>query len=464
MLLGLSLLQFVPQFSCLKSLRSFTNTDGTAHHADSTKTSTTPTNKDAASPSNNSEFNYTAFWQQAMEEAHESLRKETTTLPLPSPCPKVYVYDLPPNLIDRSEKQKEGFGKEVELKGNDKKVYESLLYHTDQYAFPSILEKRLRESKLCHTSNPNEADLFFAPVLPAPKTGKLWNATCSTITAETVRDALIHLNSSNACKHFFAVGKGHYNAAPCVGWYYKPIRELKPFMRLAYTNYLFNVDDKGAHDYVTNDATQEEYPNLFSVPYPSSLHFSTQKQKMTHFQRMDKRKVLMSFIGKDTHGDVAVRQRISKSCIEYKDSKVCEFIERFKPNLATAKGKAKFCLEPAGDSPWRKSISDSITFGCIPVLFSELTDNVTPWFWNDWKARGRVLVPRDEFVAGRIDLKKLLQSMPPDLLELMQKTLKDKARRFQYSLDEDPEDGIRITLDNLHRQAMDMERRGVCGY
>jgi hypothetical protein len=46
----------------------------------------------------------------------------------------------------------------------------------------------------------------------------------------------------------------------------------------------------------------------------------------------------------------------------------------------------------------------------------------------------------------------------------MKKTLNDKARRFQYSIDEDPEDGIRITLDNLHRIAKDMERQGVCGY
>ena len=89
---------------------------------------------------------------------------------------------------------------------------------------------------------------------------------------------------------------------------------------------------------------------------------------------------------------------------------------------------------------------------------------MAPWFWQDWKARGRVLVPRDEFIAGRIDLKMLLQSMPSELLELMQTTLREKSRRFQYSFNDDPNDGIRVTLDNLHREAMDMERRGVCGY
>ena len=38
--------------------------------------------------------------------------------------------------------------------------------------------------------------------------------------------------------------------------------------------------------------------------------------------------------------------------------------------------RATFCLEPEGDSPFRKSLSDSIGFGCIPVLFSNLTELV----------------------------------------------------------------------------------------
>lgn len=131
--------------------------------------------------------------------------------------------------------------------------------------------------------------------------------------------------------------------------------------------------------------------------------------------------------------------------------------------MATVKSKATFCLEPAGDSPWRKSLSDSITFGCIPVLFSELTDDVAPWHWGEWKERGRVLVPRKDFVSGKIDLKRLLESIPPKLLELMQSTLREKARKFQYSVDDDQEDGIRVILDNLHREAKEMERQGRCG-
>jgi hypothetical protein len=303
--------------------------------------------------------------------------------------------------------------------------------------------------------------LFFAPLLPASKSIDEYAESCKDITGEMVRDGLFYLNSTNACRHFFAVGKSHVDVQHCDGWFSNPIPELKPVSRLAYSNYSFVIDSHGAHRYDPNDTTNSTYPNLFSVPYPSSLHFRKSKTNLSHLNV--KRKILMNFVGKYNHGDTEVRERIHEMCIGYRDTKVCEFIPKYYPR-SMPKAKATFCLEPAGDTPGRKSLSDSITFGCIPVLFSHLTDDVAPWFWLDWKDRGRVLVPREEFVAGRIDLKKLLQSMPKELLELMRTTLKEKARRFQYSLDDDQEDGVRVILDNLHQQALDKEERGICGY
>ncbi len=409
-------------------------------------------------------FNYTAFWRDATIAAQASLasdRKNATS----TQCPKVYVYDLPWDSID-SKKHPNKFGNPVKLtNANDRKKFQGYLFKTNQYSFPSILEHRLRQSGMCRTLNPFKADLFYAPVLSRPKGNGEWNATCQRITGKMIRKKLVYLNSSNACRHFFAIGKGHTDVTLCDGWFSNPIRELKPFLRLAYSSYSFVVDSDGRHFYDENDTTSSTYPNLYSVPYPSSLHFYANKTCPHFSDKFKRRPSLMSFIGKDNHGDTLVRRRIHSMCDKYADIQVCDYQERFDLNKnPTDKSKAIFCLEPAGDTPTRKSIADSITFGCIPVLFSELTDNVAPWFWLDWKDRARVLVPRSDFVAGRIDLKKLLESIPQELLNLMQRTLKDKARHFQYSIDDDPEDGIRITLDNLNRVAKDMEHRGVCGY
>lgn len=48
-------------------------------------------------------------------------------------------------------------------------------------------------------------------------------------------------------------------------------------------------------------------------------------------------------------------------------------------------------MEPEGDSPYRKSIYDSLAFGCIPVLFSRAMQLVAPFMWSDaWKADSHV--------------------------------------------------------------------------
>lgn len=172
----------------------------------------------------------------------------------------------------------------------------------------------------------------------------------------------------------------------------------------------------------------------------------------------------MSFLGKGRHGDLPVRQKIVEQCKTYDDNTICYRNKWTDTEGIVGKGRARFCLEPAGDDPWRKSLSDSIVFGCIPVLFSELSDDFAPWFWQDWKARARIVVPRDEFVQENIDLKALLESIPDDVYDLMQTTLKEKSRQFQYSLDDDPEDAIGVLLRNVHQKALSLEQSGKCTF
>lgn len=111
----------------------------------------------------------------------------------------------------------------------------------------------------------------------------------------------------------------------------------------------------------------------------------------------------MLFTGTATHGDVPVRKLIQKMCKGYKDSSVCTF-KSFTRESASLKAKARFCLEPGGDSPFRKSISDSLAMGCVPVVFSNITAEVAPWHWGGWRALGQLHVPRVDFLAGRYDM------------------------------------------------------------
>ena len=124
------------------------------------------------------------------------------------------------------------------------------------------------------------------------------------------------------------------------------------------------------------------------------------------------------------------------------------------PDIAQA--NATFCLEPAGDSPYRKSLSDSIALGCIPVLFHSYTDAVAPWMWADWKCDARVLVPRARFLQGRIDLVELLGSIPRPRVEAMRATLVKHRTKFLYStgaLDDERGDAAHIVLAAVHAMA-----------
>jgi hypothetical protein len=441
----LTIFQLLPEKSLLQTLPTSSNVEDQA-------------------PPPSHKFDYTAFWDDALLKARASLQQEQAISQIQQPCPKVYVYNMTLfNQIDTKKHPRQFANPVAKFHTKTDALFEGYLFKTNQYSFASILEHRLLNSK-CRTLDPDEADLYFAPILSAPKGSGGWTTTCQAITGKQVRQTLVHLNTTNACKHFLAIGKGHTDVPHCRGWFSKPIPELAPLTRLAYSSFNFDLDKHGGHFYQQNDTIQATHPNLVSVPYPSSLHYASNKT-VPHFPNEIPRTTLMSFIGKDNHGDVKVRTRLHKQCKSYKDNHVCDWREKYVPEKdATTKAKAVFCLEPAGDTPGRKSLSDSITFGCIPVLFSDLTDDVAPWHWLSWKDRARVLIPRHEFLAGRIDVKRLLQSMPSELLAIMQSTLRTKSRQFQYSIDDDPEDGVRIILDNLHRQAQEKERQGTCGY
>mmetsp|Transcript_46476 Transcript_46476/g.113192 ORF Transcript_46476/g.113192 Transcript_46476/m.113192 type:complete len:714 (-) Transcript_46476:1547-3688(-) len=451
------------------------------------------------------EMNYVQYWDRAKAEALASTQKESNDVPSESlPCPKVFVYNLSKTFHDskHTHSRRSVFGPES-IEG-----FHGKLRETNQHHVGVIFEHRLSLPNNCYaTDDPNEADLFFAPVLLSRKKAPKWASTCKSLNVTALLDELVHLTPETSRKHFFVFPKGHYSAENCKGWFFDPHPLLNESMRLAYSHVPGTADDpelmyftKASPD-PARDALR--HPNLVSVPYPSSVHWMnfthdsyikrnkgimkklywklhdtaqnavgtmkdalmgvTFESKLESMYKMpwsdhspEQRPHLMSFVGRFDHGDVPVRRMIQQQCEKYDDSSICHLpsheVERrssLPSDSLLIKGKSIFCLEPAGDSPWRKGLSDSITFGCIPVLFSQLSDDITPWHWGEWKSRGRVLVDREAFVSGKVDLYKLLNTIPHDLLEVMQSTISANARKYQYSLNDDPYDGFHLTMTKL---------------
>ena len=92
--------------------------------------------------------------------------------------------------------------------------------------------------------------------------------------------------------------------------------------------------------------------------------------------------------------------------------------------------------------------------GCIPVLFSRLQDDHTyPWLWGSWHEEARVLVPRQAFLRGELDLNRLLSSAPPELITHFQRTIAQHARVFQFSEVDDGGDQLHALLVGALREA-----------
>lgn len=87
--------------------------------------------------------------------------------------------------------------------------------------------------------------------------------------------------------------------------------------------------------------------------------------------------------------------------------------------------------------------------GCIPVLFDRATQLTSELVWGDWRNQTHVLVDRDEFLGGKVDLNTLLSSIPREELVHMQSVLQKNARQLQVSFEDDPEDLISTVLHGL---------------
>eukprot|EP00633_Aureoumbra_lagunensis_P008594 CAMPEP_0197324132 /NCGR_PEP_ID=MMETSP0891-20130614/70925_1 /TAXON_ID=44058 ORGANISM="Aureoumbra lagunensis, Strain CCMP1510" /NCGR_SAMPLE_ID=MMETSP0891 /ASSEMBLY_ACC=CAM_ASM_000534 /LENGTH=144 /DNA_ID=CAMNT_0042816893 /DNA_START=1178 /DNA_END=1609 /DNA_ORIENTATION=+ len=96
--------------------------------------------------------------------------------------------------------------------------------------------------------------------------------------------------------------------------------------------------------------------------------------------------------------------------------------------------RSVFCLQPGGDSPGRKSISDAITQGCIPVLFGNVSAAQYAWFYPP---ETHIDIDLDMFMNGEIDIKTHLESIPKSYIARIQQKLALVSKSFTYNYDEE---------------------------
>lgn len=231
-------------------------------------------------------------------------------------------------------------------------------------------------------------------------------------------------------------------------------------------------DDDAALEGMVSDLMDDRrpWPHLVSIPYPSSIHATVEDSRfdLLHSQtHHSQRRYLVSFIGSphsgvdESRGKYAgTRERLIAEC--GMNPHICYAFDPKRHKLVCGEivrvyGDSTFCLQPGGDSPYRKGLYDSILAGCIPVVFGLYLTQVAPWhFW----ARHRndiVVVNETKYLQGEIDIFRDLMSISKFRIRRMQISIAQHAHRLQYALSDYPDDAVDILLHGAWHMARSRE-------
>ena len=148
--------------------------------------------------------------------------------------------------------------------------------------------------------------------------------------------------------------------------------------------------------------------------------------------------------------DRPARQKIDEVVCRRK-SRIMDCIgQRSDRTMIREKSRSKFCLEPGGDNPCRKSIADSVATGCIPVFFDRAMAMSAYSLFPFWELnKTHILIDRMPFLRREVTyLEQILLGVPPAQVADMQQHLRRHAHAFQYSYEDGPAADAVVTILN----------------
>ncbi|KAJ8601869.1 hypothetical protein CTAYLR_002684 [Chrysophaeum taylorii] len=371
-------------------------------------------------------------------------------------CPKVFVYELDPELGDWDRRSTFG---QTSVPG----VYATEGIDENANLLEVVLT-RLASSERCSTRDASEAELFLVPVFPRAKHWSEWVERCEAMQREGLLQklyALPHLREETARRHFFVLPRVGY-APKCVGWWTSPMPPLvRQFARVAVGGYEeFEGDFQRAKTLGKLTASERSrpralVPRLVSAPYVASVRWAAARREAPPWTNTGPpRRFLFSYSGTPHGADKAVELRRALSALCEGNANLCApsgaadtADGRLRSTLA--KRNATFCLEPPGLTPGRASIVADLLFGCVPVLFAPEQDRLWPLHWGDWVRDSRLYVSADVLLENPNSLLETLAAVPEDAVARMRRAIADRAKAMQYATDDMPGDALEVLLRGL---------------
>ncbi|CAN4127381.1 unnamed protein product [Withania somnifera] len=208
---------------------------------------------------------------------------------------------------------------------------------------------------------------------------------------------------------------------------------------------------------------QPWHVNDIGIPHPTYFHPQSDDDIIAWQDRIIKsnRKSLVSFAGAARPGAPAnIRSILINQCTSAKDQE-CRFLDCNSGSCNQPESiielfmESEFCLQPAGDSPARKSVSDSLISGCIPVI----SDPFTAYYQYSWhlpedNKKYSVFIDQEDVRNMKVNVVERLMQIPAKERENMRSYIiyellpglvyadpKSKLEKFQ--------DAFSITINNL---------------
>uniref|UniRef100_M8B2X7 Exostosin GT47 domain-containing protein n=1 Tax=Aegilops tauschii TaxID=37682 RepID=M8B2X7_AEGTA len=179
-----------------------------------------------------------------------------------------------------------------------------------------------------------------------------------------------------------------------------------------------------------------------AVPHPTSFHPSSLPRLRAWIARArrSRRTALMLYAGTVSRPSRPnIRSFILAECANRTDtctvvdchggSCALDPVRSMRPML-----KAKFCLEPPGDTPTRRSTFDAVVAGCVPVFFEDASAR-TQYGWHLPPERYEefsVTIPKDAVMLGGVQIMETLAAVPEEEVARMRERLLELAPRVMY--------------------------------
>ncbi|KAF4677070.1 hypothetical protein FOL47_003521 [Perkinsus chesapeaki] len=302
------------------------------------------------------------------------------------------------------------------------------------------------------TSNPEDADLFYVPVY----------GTCiqtrngmglKDMTSEVYEPLFAWLHSSpwwrrrNGADHIFlfADGQGAYQFS-----FYDIIRSTSILLLVEGRCPTWN---EPVAEYLD---VKQCYNPWKDIIIPGHTDRGRTMYMRQHAKPLKERDLLVTFHGR--HGGVhsayercEVRNTLVRELTQYADVSVGGFVS----NYLELKGRARFCIAPAGTSPWTNHLYESFFAGCVPVILSD--EFILPFTdFLDW-SQFSIRWPEQSIS----ELYSFLKSVPDQTVSTLMDNVRAVSCWFDWWSEVEGCSPYVALARHLQKRASDMKHLGV---